>query len=203
MRDKDKTSLIEYLKAPLSAAVKNGLDYFLWIVFLIVAGQLGTIINIINRCVFHGWHLKNSLLADSISGNFYTFSIVLVTSVLGSLVINYMGRKSHEHKRITITAIVLAFLFCLINAVFFSSATQDYAAEYENVAAASIGVDWWQLIFYVLSFFVATYLFGLERIANYREYDRLEQYGRGEKANIAKLQKGKNINNGQAGDIAL
>lgn len=203
MSEKTSTGFLDYFKAPFFAAFKNGLDYFLWILFLIIAGQLGTIINIINRCVFHDWYLANSLLADSVSGNFYTFSIVLVTSVLGSLVINYIGRKSHEHKRITVTAIVLTFLFCLINAVFFSSATQDYAAEFEHIAKESIKVDWWQLIFYVVSIVVATYLFGLEKMASYREYDKLEAYGKGEKANIAKLQKGKSINEGETGGIAL
>lgn len=195
MRKGGRIRFLDYIKAPLKAALKEGLDYFLWIIFLIVAGQLGTIINIVNRCVFHGWHIKNSLLADSVSGNFYTFSIVLVTSVLGSLVINYIGRKSHEHKRMTVTAIVLSFLFCLINAVFFSSATQYYAAEFEFVPSKSITVDWWQLIFYILSILVATFLFGLERLPKYREYDKLEVYGKNEKANIKKIQKGAEINN--------
>ena len=203
MIDQGPNKIIDYLKAPFVAAFRDGWEYFLWILFLIVAGQLGTIINIINRCAFHGWHLKNSLLADSVSGNFYTFSIVLVTSVLGSLVINFISRKSHEHKRVTITAIVLTFLFCLINAVFFSAATQDFASEYESVPKSKISIDWWQLLFYVLSLFVATYLFGLERIGRYRDFDRLEVYGKGEKNNIKKLQKGENIKNGQADNIAV
>lgn len=200
---KDGNSLMDYIKSPFSAAFKGGLDYFLWIIFLIIAGQLGTIINIINRCAFHDWSFKNSLLADSVSGNFYTFSIILVTSVLGSLVIDYIGRKSHEHKRVTITAIVLAFLFCIANAVFFSSATQDYAAEFEYVEKTTISIDWWQLVFYILAIVVATYLFGLQRMAHYREFDRLETYGKGEKNNIKKLQKGESINDGQADNIAV
>ena len=203
MKDRDHNSFWDYIMAPFAAALKNGLDFFLWILFLIGAGQLGTIINIINRCIFHGWSLRNSLLADSVSGNFYTFSIVLVTSVLGSLVINYVGRKNHEHKRLTVTTIALTFLFCLINAVFFSSATQDYAAEYEHIAKESITIDWWQLVLYVLSILIATFLFGVERMARYREFDRLEVYGRNEKSNITKLQRGASINNGKVDELAV
>ena len=190
-----------YLTAPFRAAFRERLDYFFWILFLIIAGQLGTIINIINRCVFHNWNLKNSLLADSVSGNFYTFSIVLVTSVLGSLVINYIGRKNHEHKKFTITSIVLALFFCIMNAVFFSSATQDYAAEFEFVDKTTITIDWWQFAFYALSIIIATCLFGVERMPRYRDMDILEAYGRGEKNNIKKLQAGNSIQNGKADDI--
>lgn len=191
---KGKTTLNDYLRAPFQAALKGGLDFFLWTLFLIVAGQLGTIINIINRCIFQGWHLKNSLLADSVSGNFYTFSIVLVTSVLCSLVINFLGRKSHEHKRFTVTVIVIAFIFCIFNAVFFSAATQDYATEFEYVNKSQISIDWWQMCFYVLSIVVSIYLFGLERMHRYREFDKLDIYGKNEKMNIKKLQKGAHIN---------
>ena len=201
MKDSNKEENSNYLKAPFEALWKDSFYYFLWLLFLIVAGQLGTIINIINRCVFHGWRIENSLLADSVSGNFYLFSIVLVSSVLGSLVINYIGRKNHEHKRATVMAIVLSFLFCIINAVFFSSATQDYAAEFETIDKSSITVDYWQSAFYILSILVATYLFGLERIHGHREYDRLEAYGKNEKSNIKRIQKGAGINKEE--DIAL
>lgn len=191
--NKEENRTPNYLSAPFEIVWKDRSDYLLWIVFLIFAGQLGTIINIINRCVFHGWPLKNSLLADSVSGNFYTFSIVLVTSVLGSLVINYIGRTRHEHKRMTITVIVLTFLFCIFNAVFFSSATQDYAAEFETVEKSCIVVDWWQLIFYLFSILLSTYMFGLERISKHSEYNRLETYSRSEKSHIKGLQDGANL----------
>ena len=40
---------------PFLICFKHGSEFFIWALFVIVAGQLGTIINIINRFVFQGW----------------------------------------------------------------------------------------------------------------------------------------------------
>ena len=95
-----------YLKSVVEVIWKHRLDFFLWLLFVVIAGQLGTIINFINRCVFDGWALSQSLLADSVSGNFYTFALVLVTSTIGNIFIKLTLQPDY----ITINITLLLFL---------------------------------------------------------------------------------------------
>lgn len=86
-----RIKILLYLKSIVEVVWKHRLDFFLWFLFVVIAGQLGTIINFINRCVFDRWTLSQSLLADSVSGNFYTFALVLVTSTIGNIFIKLIG----------------------------------------------------------------------------------------------------------------
>lgn len=192
-----------YFVAPLKAAFKDKLEFFLWVLFVIFAGQSGTIINVINRCVFGDMKLTQSILADSVSGNFYTFSLVIITSAIGSLFIKLTERREHEHRRITVLFVAIFFMLSLFNAVFFSFATQDYAKEYADVSLSNITVDGWQLIFFVVAVFAAVYTMGLTKISKYPEFDHLEQYKNEEKRNINKLQEGNNVQNNEADGIAI
>lgn len=194
---------LEYFVAPFQAAVKDKLEFFIWILFVIVAGQSGTIINVINRCVFGNMELSQSLLADSVSGNFYTFSLVIVTSAIGSLFIKLTEKRENEHRRITVLFVAIFFMLSLFNAVFFSFATQHYAKEYCKVPIEEIGIDWWQLIFFILAVFAAVYTLGLTKISKFPEYDHLEKHKIEEEHNINKLQIGASIHNNEVEGIAL
>ena len=164
-----------YLKSILEVVWKHRLDFFLWFLFVVIAGQLGTIINFINRCVFGGWALSQSLLADSVSGNFYTFALVLVTSTIGNIFIKLTCKSEHDHRKAIVVFIALCLFLMLFDAVFFSFATQDYAVEYKNIKAENIHFDWWQLSFFILAIFAAILSLGLERMDGHKEYNYLDE----------------------------
>lgn len=164
-----------YLKSVIEVIWKHRLDFFLWLLFVVIAGQLGTIINFINRCVFDGWALSQSLLADSASGNFYTFGLVLVTSTIGNIFIKLTCKSEHDHRKAIVVFVALCLFLMLFDAVFFSFATQGYAAEYKNVIEKKIHCDWWQLTFFILAIFASILSFGLERIDKHKEYDFLDE----------------------------
>lgn len=168
------TKVLLYLKSIVEVVWKHRLDFFLWFLFVVIAGQLGTIINFINRCVFGGWHLSQSLLADSVSGNFYTFALVLVTSTIGNIFIKLTCKSEHDHRKAIVVFVALCIFLMLFDAVFFSFATQGYAVEYKNVATANIRFDWWQIVFFILAIIAAILSFGLERIDGHKEYNYLD-----------------------------
>ena len=168
------TKVLLYLKSIVEVVWKHRLDFFLWFLFVVIAGQLGTIINFINRCVFGGWYLSQSLLADSVSGNFYTFALVLVTSTIGNIFIKLTCKSEHDHRKAIVVFVALCIFLMLFDAVFFSFATQGYAVEYKNVATANIRFDWWQIVFFILAIIAAILSFGLERIDGHKEYNYLD-----------------------------
>lgn len=169
------TKVLLYLKSIDEVVWKHRLDFFLWFLFVVIAGQLGTIINLINRCVFDGWVLSQSLLADSASGNFYTFALVLVTSTIGNIFIKLTRKSEHDHRKAIVFFVALCLFLMLFDAVFFSFATQDYAAEYKKVAAANISFDWWQFAFFLFAILAAIISFGFERIDCHKEYNYLDE----------------------------
>lgn len=170
-----RIKVLLYLKSIVEVVWKHRLDFFLWFLFVVIAGQLGTIINFINRCVFGGWKLSQSLLADSASGNFYTFALVLVTSTIGNIFIKLTCKSEHDHRKAIVVFIALCLFLMLFDAVFFSFATQGYAVEYKNVVTANIHCDWWQLSFFILAIFAAILSFGLERMDGHKEYNYLDE----------------------------
>lgn len=170
-----RIKVLLYLKSIVEVVWKHRLDFFLWFLFVVIAGQLGTIINFINRCVFDEWALSQSLLADSVSGNFYTFALVLVTSTIGNIFIKLTCKSEHDHRKAIVVFIALCLFLMLFDAVFFSFATQDYAMEYKNVKVENIHFDWWQFAFFFFAILAAILSFGLERIDGHKEYDYLDE----------------------------
>ena len=70
------------LFVPFIVGFKHKVDFFLWGMFVIVAGQLGTIINVVNRTLFQNpdWSFPQALYPDSVFGSFYTYALVLIAS---------------------------------------------------------------------------------------------------------------------------
>ena len=73
---------------PLKVILLKKGTFFLWFLFTIIAGLLGPIINIANNCGFNNLPIGISIFEDSRAGTFYTFSIVLIASAIGSLFLN-------------------------------------------------------------------------------------------------------------------
>lgn len=70
------------LLAPIEAFRFHKLELFIWFAFVLVASLLGVIINLIKRVGFDGWNICVALGPDSAAGSFYTFSIVMFSSLI-------------------------------------------------------------------------------------------------------------------------
>lgn len=146
--------------------------------FVIVAGQLGTIINIIQRTVFDNWQIKKALIPDSVSGNFYTFSLVLLASLLGPLFIDFIKDEKPHYRKIGMVFVTILIFTIILCAVFYSFATHNISnIDYTNLKNNDICVDVPQLIFYICALVFAWYYFGYSLLAHHERDIRLSDEG--------------------------
>ncbi len=157
-----KSKFWKALLCPFLITLEHLTETFIWASFVIFAGQLGTIINIIRRSVFLDWDVSVALIPDSISGTFYTFSLVLIASLLAPLFVSYSKDERPNYQHISSVVVVLMFFVMILCAVFYSFAASDTATsmDYSNLTAADVKVDGWQLTFYIIAFIFAIYCHG-------------------------------------------
>ncbi len=161
--------------APFLICFKHGTEFFIWAMFILVAGQLGTIINIVNRSLFQGWSFFEALYPDSVTGNFYTYALVLIASILGPLFTRIKNRQKPLFSSIsTVFSTILIFTLILC-AVFFSFASQQVPSlNYESFKGAELVLDVKQLIFLVLSVIFAWYAYGFSLMVENHELLQLD-----------------------------
>lgn len=155
---------------PFIVCFKHGIDFFLWIMFVFLAGQLGTIINIVNRTLFQGWNLSQALYPDSVSGSFYTYALVLIASLIAPLFARIKNNKKPVFRSMSVVFVTLMIFALIMCAVFFSFASQDVrSVNYEDFKLLAITCDVKQLIFFILAIVFAWYAFGLSLMADNNE----------------------------------
>lgn len=158
------------LIAPFCMCKEHKLQFFLWVMFIVVASQLGTIISLIQRVVFGDWQIRQALCSDSVSGNFYTFSLVLIASLLAPLFSKIIEDKKYNYRSIGIvftTLLIFSLIFC---AVFFASSTHDITFyDYRKISPTDIHVDWYQLGFFILTILFAWYSFGFSKLIHHED----------------------------------
>lgn len=194
-----KNKTLKYYLAPFWIIRKHKLEFALWMVFVIFAGQMGTVINIVSRHIFGEMTISQSLLADSVSGNFYTFSLVLIASLVGSYFIRLIVPVNPEHRRLIVPFVAISLVLMLFSAVFFSFQTRDYGVDWKAVAPELIQIDFWQVLFFSLSVLIAIYAFGLDRMHLHKEYDEMAEYRENEDNNVASLRADVPTNNPSGG----
>ncbi len=164
------------LIGPFLICFKHCSEFFIWAMFIIVAGQLGTIINIINRFVFQGWSLAEALYPDSATGNFYTYALVLIASLIGPLFTRIKNNVKPMFSTISIsfsTILIFAMILC---AVFFSNASQNISSlNYESFKGNEFVLDVKQFVFLVLSIIFAWYAYGFSLMVTNGELVQLDE----------------------------
>ena len=141
---------------------KHLIETFLWVMFVIFAGLLGPIINVIRRSVFMGWDFSVALIPDSLSGTFYTFSLVLVASLLAPLFISFSKDEKPNYQHIGMVLVTLMFFTMIFCAVFYSFAASDTALvqDFSKLTRDNVSVDFWQLLFFIIAIVFAIYCHG-------------------------------------------
>lgn len=143
--------------------------FMLWFLFTIIAGLLGPIINIINNCWFGEKPMEyaNAVLLESLSGTFYTFSVVLIASSLGTVLLK-MFDLSNKFLKIKLYYIAICIFPMLIGAVCYSShmRSQTVANQLSKSITAmtdtNVEVDIIQLIFFIIAVIIGIYAFCLQ-----------------------------------------
>lgn len=141
---------------------KHAVETFVWVMFVLVASQLGTIINLIKRWIFGGWDFQVALAPDSASGSFYTFSLVLMASLVGPWFIRIVKREKPEFRSQVIVFETILIFLILLCAVFYSFATQDVSLEsLSKMHNCDMKLDGKQFFFFLIAIVCACYSYGL------------------------------------------
>lgn len=161
---------IKALFGPIYICKYHKVELFLWIMFVIVAGQLGTIINVIQRVMFDGWSINSAIVPDSISGNFYTFSLVLLASLLGPLFIDFIKDEKPHYRKIGMVFVTILIFAIILCAVFYSFATHNIPnTNYNTLKDSNVSIDWPQLVFYIFALLSALYSYGFSLLGHHEE----------------------------------
>ena len=195
---KENTSNPSAFLRPFLRCWENGFYFSIWSAFTLIGGLLGTLFNLVQRCIIGEYSFQEALYIDSVSGSFYVFSIVLVSSVLAPIFLKFVKDKDIEFKKMKIGFVSVSIFVLIFGSVFYSLFTSKYAVP---IPSAKLGVDWWQLSFFVISILIAVYSFGIKLIDdNPGDNDDIRE--KKVKKNVKKnAVKAKELT--KAGDIAL
>ncbi|EEZ5288599.1 hypothetical protein DDL85_000309 [Escherichia coli] len=157
---KDWQILKKSLSYPFDAIRKNKREFFIWIVFTVVCGQMGIIANIIIRYYSHSIPLNQSIYIEGSSGSFYTFSIALIASALGPMFVTFFSSKL-EFKTIKIISIILLIILLQLSGIIYA-ATQSKDLILPNSNDLTFGLT--QPIIYIISIVLVGYTFGVLKL---------------------------------------
>lgn len=157
---KDWQILKKSLSYPFDAIRKNKREFFIWIVFTVICGQMGIIANIIIRYYSHSIPLDQSIYIEGSSGSFYTFSIALIASALGPMFVTFFSSKL-EFKTIKIISIILLIILLQLSGIIYA-ATQSKDLILPNSNELTFGLT--QPIIYVISIVLVGYTFGVLKL---------------------------------------
>ncbi len=162
---------------PFIVCFKHKVEFFLWGMFVVIAGQLGTIINVVNRTLFQtpDWSFAQAVYPDSVFGSFYTYALVMIASLIAPLFTRIKNGKKPEFRSMTIVFTTLLIFSLILCAVFFSFASQEIrSVKYEDFSPLDLCVDVKQLVFFILAIVFAWYAFGLSLMAQNNEGSELD-----------------------------
>lgn len=160
---------------PFLICFKHGSEFFIWALFVIVAGQLGTIINLINRFVFQGWSFCEALYPDSATGNFYTYALVLIASLIAPIFTRIKNNDKPKFSTISMVFSSILIFAMILCAVFFSNASQTIPSlDYQSFRNVSFVLDTKQFIFVLLAIVFAWYAYGFSLMVKKEELLQLD-----------------------------
>ena len=161
----------QYIVDPFKVIKDDKIEFFIWFVFTIFAGQLGILANIIIRYFSHSIPLSQSIYLDSADGSFYTYAIAIAASSLGPLFANFIKNKKPEFTSLKILTIIFVIFFLIFSGITYA------AVQTKSLSFASIKLDLVldipQFIIYILAIFIGLYTYCLLKISspNYRYLD--------------------------------
>lgn len=163
-------TFLRAILAPLETLLFHKIELFLWFSFVIVAGLLGVIINIIKRWIFDGWDFFVALGPDSAAGSFYTFSLVMISSLIYPLFSRFIKSEKPEYRKIHIVFITILIFTLLFCGIYYSFSTLNQPMEaYDRLHNKNMRIDYPQLFFFVLVIIFSVYSFGLTLIGQHED----------------------------------
>lgn len=168
-----KKGIFELLITPLKTIGDSGIEFTVWFLFTVLAGQLGIIFNIIYRSIFSSYSLEQAIYMDSINGSFYTYSIALLATSIGIIFVNFFENRVIQFKVVKIFTLMTVLFSWLFASIFYAySQSKETPINFENI---SFQIDKAQSFFFLFSIFIAIYAFSVIKLElNAQKYSALE-----------------------------
>lgn len=189
-QEQDWKVFLKGFVGPFEVCRYHKVDTFIWFMLTLVASQLGTIINVINRVVFLGWDFQVALCPESASGTFYTFALVMISSLLCPLFMNIIKAERPTYNKLRMVFVTFLFFMLILAAVFYAFSTQNVdVCGYSKLKNKDVVPDWWQLAFFVITVLAAIYAFGLTHLPDHKEEFTMltDEYQEAENAEIEQM----------------
>jgi DMSO reductase anchor subunit len=145
---------LEHLFHPYKIIKENVSEFFIWILFTVIAGQFGILANLIVRSYTSDVTITQSLLEDSLNGSFYTFSIALVASMLGPIFIEIIKSKTLTFRTLKTFTIIASVFYLFIAGVIYASVQSTNSVSQPET---NLDIDYSQLTIYLIALIFATY----------------------------------------------
>jgi len=169
--------LCKALTKPFQLCWKNKSKSLLWVIYILLGGLLGVAINLINRWICGEMSFEQVLYVESIGGTFYTYAIVIISATIGPLFFNISESKTIHFADIKSFTITICIFVMVFSAIFYSNLEDNVSNQIDVTACNNLHIDWWQLIFFILSIVIALYSFGLEYLdKDWKQYPEIDSY---------------------------
>ena len=147
----------DYLKKPFLVVKKKRTAFTLWVLSTLIAGNFGLVFNIIIRSNMNGLSAWDSLGLDLKVGSLFLFSIVLLASSFGSVLIDFVTKNDRDFtkpKVIWLSVTVIIWILCGVEYASYMSAQLPPIKSNNSVNV-------WQIIFFVVSIVLSIYAYCL------------------------------------------
>ena len=149
--------LINYLKKPFLVIKKKRTAFTLWVLSTLIAGNFGLVFNIIIRGNMNGLSALDSLNQDLKVGSLFLFSIVLLASSFGSVLIDFVSKNDKDFTRPKVIWLCITVIIWILCGVEYAS----YMSAQLPPIKSDNSVNVWQLVFFVVSIILSIYAYCL------------------------------------------
>lgn len=112
--------IFQYLYKPFYVIRQNKANFTIWFLSTILGGNLGLASNVLIRKYINNLSLIDSIVLDYHSGSFYIFSIVLLASSVGNVLIDFLSKRNTDFKSLKVVWLALTFLLSLLCSLAYS-----------------------------------------------------------------------------------
>lgn len=176
--------------APFKVIGHHKHDFLLWFIYVVVAGLLGIIINVVKLWIFDGEGFQKSLTYDSQSGSFYTFSLVICASLIWPIFKSLTSKEQPEYfliRTILLTILIFTDLFC---AIFYAFSNINSHKCFFRLRDEWYPIDLPQLVFFLIAIMCSIYSFGLSYLPKHSDkYKVSDEHLKSENTSVGEIRR--------------
>ena len=150
-------SFWDYLFKPFIVVKKKKTAFTLWVLSTLIAGNFGLVFNIIIRSNMNGMLPLASLNEDLKVGSLFLFSIVLLASSFGSVLIDFVSKNDKDFTRPKVIWLFVTVIIWILCGVEYASYMSSQLPPIKNSDSSNV----WQFIFFVISIVLSVYAYCL------------------------------------------